>query len=227
MNGNPLHTLPDEHARATTIATSTRGWFDILHPDPRLVSLTDITTALSRLRRWTGQTPADRQPPTVLAHSLHVHQISQSLTYDPAVHALALLHDAHEAYIGDVSSPVKAAMRAVWRSYTLHPAASGDLAGVADPFDAIDHQVHQAVIRHFSSPDLDLERHWDDPAIRRTVEHADTLALAYETDHLFGPGTAVAWGLPRPRLAPPHTTNPLTTAMRFSGLVRSLTGIDD
>ena len=62
------------------------------------MSLDDIVVALSRIQRGGGHY---RFPYTVAQHSVMVSEIVPTLA--------ALLHDAAEAYIGDVLTPIKAA----------------------------------------------------------------------------------------------------------------------
>ncbi len=74
--------------------------FDLSNPSPELVKIEDIAHALSQLCRFTGHTSCFY---SVAAHSIQVSNLV------PPEHALeALLHDAAEAYVGDVSSPLKA-----------------------------------------------------------------------------------------------------------------------
>lgn len=68
------------------------------------VDLQDIAHALAQINRFTGHA---RRPYSVAEHSLLAAQIARELGYGPAVQLAALMHDAHEAYTGDVSSPVK------------------------------------------------------------------------------------------------------------------------
>lgn len=74
---------------------------DLLDPQPESIFLHDIAWSLSRLCRFGGHTNTD-QIYSVAQHSYHV-------SYEvPAEHALAgLMHDAHEAYLGDITRPVK------------------------------------------------------------------------------------------------------------------------
>lgn len=63
------------------------------------ICISDICHALSQIIRFTGHAHA---PYTVAQHSLLVAEIA------PPEHRLwALLHDASEAYLGDVASPLK------------------------------------------------------------------------------------------------------------------------
>lgn len=84
----------------TTILTQSGRSINLLQPDPALISIEDIAHGLSHLCRFTGHT---RVFYSVAEHSL---EVSYAV---PAKYALeALLHDATEAYLGDVSSPLKA-----------------------------------------------------------------------------------------------------------------------
>jgi hypothetical protein len=70
-----------------------------LDPRPEEIELLDIARALSHLCRFTGHT---KRFYSVAEHSVHCSRIV------PPEHALwALLHDASEAYISDVSRPLK------------------------------------------------------------------------------------------------------------------------
>lgn len=85
--------------------TVSGSYIDLLTPDWRLINFGDIAHHLGFLNRWTG---ARRRQISVLEHSLRCGEIA------PADLRLeALLHDAHEAYTGDISSPIKNAIAAV------------------------------------------------------------------------------------------------------------------
>lgn len=86
---------------------------DLLDPTPVDIEIEDIAHGLSFVARWNGQTIGD-WPYSVAEHSLLVEQIF-SRTH-PEMSArwrlAALLHDAPEYVIGDMISPVKAAVGA-------------------------------------------------------------------------------------------------------------------
>ena len=72
---------------------------DLENPDPEQIDLNDIATALSRINRFNGHTT---QSWSVLQHSVCVtHMVAEP--YKLA----AILHDATEAYICDIPSPLK------------------------------------------------------------------------------------------------------------------------
>ena len=93
--------------KLVTVATSSGLLFDLAQPHPNQVRLSDIACHLSRLYRFNGGTAAHAW--SVAAHSLLVMQLLHRDQPDaePQLRMAALLHDAHEAYVGDLTSPVK------------------------------------------------------------------------------------------------------------------------
>ena len=73
-------------------------------PLPCDVDIEDIAHSLAMQCRWTGHTS---RPYSIASHSLHVCDLVANHLGAPE-HALsALLHDAAEAYYGDVATPLK------------------------------------------------------------------------------------------------------------------------
>ena len=99
--------------------TETRAWqrmlsgrrLDLLDPTPMDIEIEDIAHGLAFQARWNGQTRGN-YPYSVAEHSLLVEEIFARI--DPNAPAkwrlAALLHDAPEYVIGDMISPVKAAV---------------------------------------------------------------------------------------------------------------------
>lgn len=84
---------------------------DLLDPTPMDIEVEDIAHGLAFVARWNGQTLGD-WPYSVAEHSLLVEEIFalQNPGIAPAWRLAALLHDAPEYVIGDMISPVKAAV---------------------------------------------------------------------------------------------------------------------
>jgi uncharacterized protein len=92
-----------------TIPRATGGYFDLANPRPEDVRIEDIAIGLSNLCRYTGQIPDDRFY-SVAEHSVHCVEFCKRKFPEIAsrnVLKAVLLHDAAEAYCGDVSKPLK------------------------------------------------------------------------------------------------------------------------
>lgn len=100
-------------------SASTRAWqrmlsgrrLDLLDPTPVDVEIEDIAHGLAFVARWNGQTHGEF-PYSVAEHSLLVEDIFVRMdpNASPKWRLAALLHDAPEYVIGDMISPVKAAV---------------------------------------------------------------------------------------------------------------------
>lgn len=83
---------------------------DLLDPTPVDIEIEDIAHGLAFVARWNGQTLGD-WPYSVAEHSLLVEEIFGRIgTAPPRWRLAALLHDAPEYVVGDMISPVKAAV---------------------------------------------------------------------------------------------------------------------
>ena len=84
---------------------------DLLDPTPVDIEIEDIAHGLAFVARWNGQTRGDFAY-SVAEHSILVEQIFTLQNPDAPVkwRLAALLHDAPEYVIGDMISPVKAAV---------------------------------------------------------------------------------------------------------------------
>jgi hypothetical protein len=109
---------------------------NLLHPKPSDIRLEDIAYGLAHLPRFNGQTTFVY---SVAHHSMLVAKLAQRMFGDDATVRAAFLHDAAEAYIGDVISPVKWALREL--ELSNHDVSSFDLleerwmAAICERFD--------------------------------------------------------------------------------------------
>lgn len=81
------------------ITTVTGIQFDVANPTADMVCIGDIAHALAHLTRWGGQCKT--------FFSIAQHSVLVSLYCPPELALWGLLHDAAEAYYGDVSRPLK------------------------------------------------------------------------------------------------------------------------
>jgi 5'-deoxynucleotidase YfbR-like HD superfamily hydrolase len=150
---------------------------DLLDPTPVDIEIEDIAHGLAFVARWNGQTRGD-WPYSVAEHSLLVEQIFTQQNPHLAVkwRLAALLHDAPEYVIGDMISPVKAA--------------------VGPGYGALDQRLTAAVHLRFGLPAV------LPVAIKQEIKSADKISAwleavqiagftSAEADKLFGKPAAV------------------------------------
>lgn len=99
------------------IVTADHTEFDLLKLDQAKVRPVGIAWALSQINRFNGHCV---RPYSVAEHSLLVCEIVERELPGPKhvhAHLAALMHDAHEAYCGDLHSPGKEVLGAAWASF--------------------------------------------------------------------------------------------------------------
>lgn len=91
--------MSEEQFTSTSIRTYSGKYFDLEIMDPDTILIEDIAHSLSLEMRWGNHLSA---PYTVAQHSVMVYRMVEK------EHRLeALLHDATEAYLGDMPKPFK------------------------------------------------------------------------------------------------------------------------
>lgn len=92
------------------ILTASGETIDVSTPDPAVVDIRVIAHALSRICRWGGHTRKTPAHPfaifSVAQHSLIVADTG-TLGCPPELALIGLLHDAAEAYVGDIKRPLR------------------------------------------------------------------------------------------------------------------------
>lgn len=88
----------------TAIVTLESHVFDIMNPSTWVFDISDIATALSNICRFGGHVESHY---SVAEHSVRVSQWLRAQEAPQHVQLLGLLHDATEAYVGDIPSPIK------------------------------------------------------------------------------------------------------------------------
>lgn len=127
------------------IKTYTGVMFDPLNPDPQLIDIVDIAHALSMLCRANGHF---RSFYSVGQHSINCMREAKARGYSERVQLACLLHDASEAYLSDVTRPVKQELpkyleiekplqNAIWNKYLDETLSQEEYDQVFEIDDAI------------------------------------------------------------------------------------------
>lgn len=166
--------------------------FDLLSPTIEQVRLVDIAHSLSRLNRFCGATKGTYGW-SVAQHSMLVESLLPPYV-DPILRLHVMLHDAHEAYIGDITTPVRRAIRYY--------------AGDSDPLYYLESMIDSVVWRAFAlDPPTEAQRD--------AIKHVDALALKVERFALLEPEPR-DWGIPDPG-EPPTDFDTILTLPRHPG----------
>lgn len=197
------------------MAAQPRAWqrmlsgrrLDLLDPTPVDIEIEDIAHGLAFVARWNGQTHGDFAY-SVAEHSLLVETIYARI--DPRAPAkwrlAALLHDAPEYVIGDMISPVKAA--------------------VGPGYGALDDRLTAAIHIRFGLPAVIPVK------IKKQIKKADKISAWMEATQIAGFSEAEStrfFGKPDPALmeglnivlrAPVTTRNAFTA--RHNTLLREI-----
>ena len=97
----------DQNPGNTAITTFTGLVFDVFNELEWHFDIDDIIRALSNTCRFQGQV----EYYSVAEHSVRVMKMIQEMSLTPRTHFLALMHDATEAYLGDIPTPIKKQLR--------------------------------------------------------------------------------------------------------------------
>lgn len=148
----------------TWVQTRSGRAVDLLAPTPDQIDLGDIGHHLAMLCRFSGAT---RVFYSVAEHSVRVWEVVRDRDGTAREQRAALMHDAAEAYIGDMVAPLKFA-----------------IAG-ADPVKPIADRLERVIAERF-----DLAWPWPE-----VVHTADMIMLATEARDLMAPPPR-PWELP-------------------------------
>ncbi|MHA1128211.1 MAG: hypothetical protein ACTSRN_04570 [Alphaproteobacteria bacterium] len=163
---------------------SARAWqrmlsgrrLDLLDPSPLDIEIEDIAHGLAFVARWNGQTYGEF-PYSVAEHSLLVERVYSDITPNAPTkwRLAALLHDAPEYVIGDMISPVKAA--------------------VGPGYKAMDTRLMAAVHIRFGVP-AEIPK-----AVKTQIKRADRISAWLEAIQIAGFSETEAnklFGIPKP-----------------------------
>lgn len=151
--------IPSNHE----VETFTGRYVDTKRPDPVDICIEDIAHALSQVCRYGGHC-AHRY--TVAQHSIFVRERLRRAGAGSKIQLAAVLHDASEAYLGDIPRPMK---KLLGRSYEI----------LTDRMDAA---IHEALGLPFPASWFHAPE----------VKDADNWSLFVEAKHLL-PSKGINW----------------------------------
>lgn len=141
----------------TTVVTGSGRCVDLVSPAANQVSIFDIAHNLAGLCRYSAA--CNRH------FSVAEHSVWTSYVVDRQFAFLMLMHDAHEAYCGDATSPLKKAIGPSW--------------------DAVEIRLQRAVLHHYGlpAPDEHLVPWGHVHAADKAARHREILSLFEKRHH--------------------------------------------
>lgn len=162
-----------------SIQTRTGVFVDLVNPRPESIHLVDMADAGAKINRFTGH--------TVLPYSINQHQDFCSRIVSRAAAPYAFLHDGHEDYTGDDSTPKKIAQAIILARELGVPVEAAKRA-----LRVMSEQLDAAIFTRFGLP-------WPaPPEIWAEVKRADAIALATERRDLMADERLWSYPLPEP-----------------------------
>lgn len=157
---------------AWMLTASGRRW-PLTDPGPSDVHWPDIADALAKLCRFNGH--------CTTFYSVAQHSVFVAELLPPELRPYGLLHDAHEAFLGDIHRPMQLAMDQI---------AAGAIPMLRTLETAHDQAIHAAACLDWPIPE----------SIRTQIKHADLVALATERRDLMA--DSPLWDQPLPDPSP-------------------------
>lgn len=196
MKDSKILTTSTSEDASMVIETVTGRLVNPTNPSVDSINLNDIAWALSRIPRFAGHSITEI-PFNVAQHSIYVADLVGELLHarlkieiplevqlavneihasgnTTAVLKKAQLHDAHEAYIGDIPSPIK------------------KIPELRETFKLIERRLDLAIFSYFGLSEMTEQEHV-------AIKFCDKIAQAIE-GYQFMPSRGSNWDLPEPTL---------------------------
>lgn len=124
--------------------TATGINLEIDKPSPSLIEIEDIARGLSNISRWGGQS---RERISVAQHSCIVAHLAPH-----PLRPVALMHDATEAYLGDVIRPIKNIIKPLYK-----PLEDAWTSAIFERFNLDVKQLHEVKIYDLEALELEFQ----------------------------------------------------------------------
>ncbi|KWA83807.1 hypothetical protein WL29_20805 [Burkholderia ubonensis] len=141
-----------------------------------MVVLDDVAHALAHLNRYTGHAEYGY---SVAQHSVAVSHYLELTGESPLVQLGGLMHDAHEAYFGDISAPLKVFFKLGTRARDIQSMVSKEFGVMLQLLEDVEDRIQSVVAEAFGLT-MDLLKD-------RRIKLADLTALAVESEVIMPP----------------------------------------